>query len=206
MIHWLPLFALLVGCLPDHDGDGTIRVACLGDSNTQAGWSNPQNPPIVRWCAWAQTLAPTRVRVAGDVVATAPAAWINLGAGGATKLDPGLPWPWGGPQAAAALKANADVVVKAMGLNDVRLFNTSPADMVLGCLAIRDAVAPRPMWVVTLPQTIGFDVTAHNEALKTAFPGRWIDGTTGLTTTSDGVHLDGPSQATLAQRVVAAVQ
>lgn len=100
---------LLASCvLVDRNGDGVVKVACLGDSNTAANVAP----------SWCTKLA----------VALPGAVLINRAWGGTSAL-PGGPYPTADAEQQLnwALFQWADVVVFAFGTNDLRLLNATPA-------------------------------------------------------------------------------
>lgn len=185
----------VLGCLflsscvaTDVDGDGYIRIYCLGDSNTKADW------PLVgvhRWCEYAAALRPT----AGMGL---PAIWTNV------SIIGGSAWLSGTIETQAALDGHADVVVLALGTNDAGIGRTV-TDVVTDLQTMHNAQPAGVLVLVgLLPPITGahpVDVTPYNAAIKAAFPYNWVDFYTNMTTT-DGVHVDDVGQHLRAQKVV----
>lgn len=220
------------GCIKDYDGDGVIRVACVGASDTQAGidngastlihgtWSNPVNPPILRWCERAAAVRTTAQSLCNGVGCVLPTTWTNYAGGGATVTDPGSPfitW-WGQPQIDAALADHADAVVIWLGLNDAHVYDSLPqgspsaetvANGLVGyCNQVR--AAGRQCWIITMPEPPDHpkltELPAYNAALIPLVTAPWlIDGTTGMTFTADDLHTDCAGHVILGQRVLDAV-
>src|SRR5688500_16183557 len=111
--HWAASLCLLLAAgacgsatgTQDANGDGTVVVACLGDSNTDRRWPPPGTP---KWCELAAERVP---------------AWrfVNHAVSATTVTRNDEPPGWSGPQLDAALASDVpDAVVLAFGTNDVR--------------------------------------------------------------------------------------
>ena len=171
------------------------EVACLGDSNTAAGWPTADR---VRWCEYAADLCPT-IRLRGK--RPRPATWFNIGIGGAAVA----PGPYIDYQLGAARELRADVVLLAYGTNDVGLPST-PDDYARN---VRSACrrSRRRCYVLTMPPHPWLpNVDAYNAAVAARLPDAFlIDRTTGITFESDDVHLDDASERLIGLRVAIAL-
>ena len=221
---WLILLCLAAGCLPDADGDGVVRIACLGDSNTQSGW------PDASYTRWCERAAPLETQNgAPPQVPLRPVTWTNYGIGGADVCDhSGVAWAWGPYQLQEALADHADVVVAAFGTN---VYGLSVDDEVACYLALQNAMPANTAFYVALtppayvPDGQGGYVedpgaSALNTALRAAFPAnRLVDFYTAMPqslytgdpalmpfNTPNLIHLDNDGQQLRAQRAVAVVQ
>ncbi len=174
------------------------QIACLGDSNTAAGWPTPQT---IRWCEYAASVCPLAV-THGRV--PRPVTWYDFGIGGAVVVPPYSTFELG-----EARSVGADVVFLAFGTND-RVTET-PAEYALN---VRRACleSHHRCYVLSLPPHATFPagpytVDDYNAAVaRVVPPNRIIDRTTGMTFVDDGVHLDDASQRLLGARVAVALR
>jgi lysophospholipase L1-like esterase len=185
------------GChVGDVDGDGTITVACVGDSNTLF-WSEP------RWC---ELLAERVPRLRTGLFRKLPTKFRNFAWGGMTVCPhPRDDSPWGMRQLEAARAAHADVVIAAFGTNDVRALHRSAEEIVDCYRRLVDAAAPVPVVVALTPPTQPPEPDANpaidevNQRLRAAFPaGRLLDFHDGFGPElfdADGIHLNAGGQA-----------
>jgi lysophospholipase L1-like esterase len=171
------------------------EVACLGDSNTAAGWPTPDR---VRWCEYAAELCPT-IRFRGK--RPRPATWFNFGVGGAVVA----PGPYIDGQLDAARRAHADVVLLAFGTNDVGIGSTPERYARHVRTACRRA--RRRCYVLTMPPHPWLpNVGAYNAAVAARVRNALlIDRTSGITFETDTIHLDDASERLLAARVALAL-
>jgi lysophospholipase L1-like esterase len=170
------------------------EIACLGDSNTAAGWPTAET---VRWCEYVASVCP-QATLRGR--RPRPVTWFNFGIGGAVVA----PGPYIDYELAQARAAGADFVILAFGTNDAD-FGASPAEYAANVrLACRRA--RRRCWVMTMPPHPTLDAAAYNAAVAAVIRPKWlIDRTTGITFVDDGIHLDDASQQLLAARVAVAL-
>lgn len=111
---------------PSGPADGTIRIACTGDSNTRYGLPLPPDPPgVPGWCEYAQQLFQTPP-LPTTFPADTPVVTENYAVGGSTLChiweNPDI-WTYGlngDLQVTQALTEGADMLVLAFGTNDVR--------------------------------------------------------------------------------------
>lgn len=225
--NWVIVLTLLLASsasatLVDEDQDGTLRVCCLGDSNT-AG---------IRWCEQAQRILPQLTVTNGVSSVLEPVEFINVASPGQScvgnfnGLDDG-----GATQVTACATASpsghpADVYIAAFVTNDV--LTTSPlntATDIKDCLvALKTSVSPKVFLAALGPPVISpatnfattdSAVTAANAAITTAFGSDTVDFNTTITpcmyrvaqTTpkemdNDGYHLNQFGQLTRAWRAV----
>lgn len=182
----------LAGCLiVDRTGDGVLRVACLGDSNTARGWPTPER---VRWCEYAAA------HFGGAV------EFRNYGGGGGTfcPIDH-IEWPAEAhAQLARALADAPDLIVAAFATNDVVV--GFDAATIAGCATAIRRASPVPVVVATMPPRVeyGREVREVNRALR-RLGGALVDFTSGTAGAleADGVHLTDSAQYERAARVAA---
>src|SRR5262245_24634790 len=107
---------LLGGCLRDYDGDGVLRIACLGDSNTFRSTAAD-----LTWCARLAQLVPAVVvPLPGNELRELPTSFGIFARPGAAATDLNPPPLDDGPeQLELALAWQADVVILAFGTNDI---------------------------------------------------------------------------------------
>ena len=67
----------------DRNGDGRIVIACIGDSNTDAGWQHEQDPSFPRDRGWCERLP--------DALGAASVEIVNLGVPGASAVSQPMP-------------------------------------------------------------------------------------------------------------------
>jgi lysophospholipase L1-like esterase len=170
------------------------EVACLGDSNTAAGWPTADR---VRWCEYAAELCPT-IRFRGR---RPSATWFNVAIGGAVVA----PGPYIDDQLDAARRAHSDVVLLAFGTNDVALGSTPERYARHVRTACRRA--RRRCYVLTMPPHPWLPNTdAYNAAVAARVrDAHLIDRTTGITFEPDDVHLDDASERLVGLRVAIAL-
>lgn len=167
-----------------------VHIACLGDSNTAAGWPTTD---AQRWCEYAATLCPL---VKLDDRPPRAAVFHNFGIGGAVITEPYI-----GVELRQAVDAGADVVVLAFATRD-RRFET-PAQYAANVVAACER-ARRPCYVMTMPPHTVTDYDGYNAAVARVIPAsRLIDRTTQMTFV-DGVHLSDASERLLATRAARA--
>ncbi len=163
----------------DRNGDGTIHIACLGDSNTYPNFG--QNP--ASWCVYAgQTLWHRALEFS-----TLAAMGHQLTVHGAEQLD-------------AAIARDADLAIFAFGTNDVAAGKSSASIVAeMRALATRATDAEVDVLFATIPprydsDTLRAAIKALNAAIGDAFPAeRLIDFWTGFTSEhflADGVHVN----------------
>lgn len=208
MRHLIAVFVCLAlaGCVPqDIDHDGVIRIACVGDSITAAGWVPPggESGPN-RWCEYAAAQCTT--------IGSVPTQFYNFGIGGATAGtiysqtelygDPGLP-------GFGAYPNHADAVVELFGINNIGLLGQTPsavADAVVG--VCQDVFFTHHLFCYGISLGPNAD-PAYNAAMTAkaqavfgapATAADSIDGTSCMTV-YDGTHLDDASERLLGQRV-----
>jgi lysophospholipase L1-like esterase len=193
------------GYLLDHDGDGVLRIACLGDSNTAL--LPPQR--VTTWCDELPAMLP-RVSVrTGVTSAPLPIHTRNYGIGGAAVCPALVPQAMN--ELATALDDHPDLIIAAFTTNDVRLGRT-PQQIVACFQALQHAAGAIPMIVLGPPVIFPPDddaaMAAAATALEAAFRGRYIDSRTGFVRTmySDGVHLNTKGQLVRARRVKLALE
>lgn len=200
------------GCLRDVNRDGRVLIACLGDSNTQAGWPDAES---VRWCELAAARLPDVVALRGPFPLREPVQFLNLGLGGGAVTDAEAV-PWAAPsQLRAALAAGADVVIAAFGTNDVRRRLESVEKIVSGYRTLCANAAPARCLVALTPPVFpphedrNPAIATLNAALRGAFPpSQVIDFWTGFERgdfSPDGLHLSHQGQEKRASRAVDAL-
>lgn len=168
-------------------------IACLGDSNTAAGWPTPERE---RWCEYVATQC-------GSIDGR-PVRFVNHAIGGAVASAPYAMF-----QGDAAIKSGAERVILAFGTNDVLSLSKSPAALAADLQALCRALAPRPCWVATVPPTLmGEDPTPWNDAIRAAFAAEHVIDFTSTVVPSAGdlKHLDDASEHLLAERVRGALR
>ena len=102
----------------DRNGDGRIVIACLGDSNTDAGWQHEQDPTFPRDRGWCERLP--------EALGAASVEIVNLAVPGASAVQQPMPSVEeaqvhfdGDRQLAAVLAASApDIVLISFVTND----------------------------------------------------------------------------------------
>ena len=186
------------------DGDGTVRIACLGDSNTAARWGRTRN----RWCELAARKSAAWSRRCG----WPPLAFKNFAAGGATVISPDVSVPWAAVQGDAARVWHADLVVAAFGTNDLHVLHAEPSAIVLAYSDLVHRLSPIPVLVALAPPSrdpsgaLLSSVGALNAALRIAFAADWLvdfQGNMDETLFQDAVHLNTRGQRLRALRVLA---
>jgi lysophospholipase L1-like esterase len=192
---------LLSGCiLTDRNGDGVVRVACLGDSMTAVPAASTGLPES--WCNKLQTaLMPLGV-----------VDFLNEGFGGTTAYRDA------GEQEFFALWGGADVLVFAFGTNDVILsgrYGWTAADIAqrLHDLAAVSEGAGVPAFVATVPPDSSFParqpmIADINARLRADASLRLIDFDTGFTDAyfvPTGLHVNDAGQALRTSRVLVAL-
>lgn len=202
------LFATLLtlaGCPPmDVDHDGTVRIVCVGDSNTDPVWAGMNVPYQARWCEYAAVQCRTIHETGG---ASVPASFTNVSYWGATAHDrrPTTGWRDGWWQSAAAVANHADAVVVMLGTNDLAGGLSDPAGLVADLQTICDTVAPAACYVATVPAA-GVEPNAHNAAIRAHFAGNALDATSDVVPVALGnYHIDDASEQVIAARVTAAL-
>ncbi len=144
--------------IPDTDGDGVRRLACLGDSNTFALMD--KNPG-----SWCDALQKTVWNEAASIV-----DWGYIGATVA-------PAPTGTAftQLARAVEEGADLMIAVFGTNDVVLF--TPDEIVDAIKALDAAAASAHVPLLVATPTSRYDVPGAADALaqtstllRAAFP------------------------------------
>jgi len=192
------------GVLRDRDGDGRIRVVCLGDSNTET-------PPGVApsWC--------DRLAAQGSEAPIDPRLRVvNRGWGGSTARETASFFPARVPLRYALENDAPDVVLLAFGTNDV-LAGEEPAAIAgaLDALALRVREAGAEPFVALVPPVQPPDHGANeavnrvNGLLRERWPAeRLLDfhGGFGPEHFEDALHLDAAGQAQRAQRAAAALR
>jgi lysophospholipase L1-like esterase len=186
----LALTCTLAGCLIDANQDGTLVVACLGDSNT---WDDGGAGP--KWCEFLQEQQPTLKVIEGGTILTEPTLTENIGIVGAAACDAGM----GELAIAEAMVPPPDIVIAAFGTNDLGAEHLQPADIV-PCYQALQAAAREPVYVALTPPAFGQSwsdqIVPLNDLIKATFP-KWIDFYTGFTQDQfypDGIHLMTPGQ------------
>lgn len=195
------------GCLIDYDTDGTTRIGCAGDSNT-AGTNS--------WCDRAQVLMPSfPVIKYPDIAVPEPLqflkrAFIGYPAcnNGAVDLSTYL-----------VETLDADIVIVALGSNDLIAFGYTPAEVVACIEAAETYLGDRQLFVALVPAVYApypnpaaknalIDET--NTLLRAAFPvDRIVDFHDGFTVdlyASDGLHFNEAGQQKRAERAVEALK
>jgi lysophospholipase L1-like esterase len=105
-------------------GVGEVRVACLGDSNTQSDWQSARPDGFPRQDGWCERLADTT-----HLVNT-----LNCGLGGATaspNISLAAGQQGGGQVQAALADPTVEIVILAFGTNDLGYSLTNPAWLLL---------------------------------------------------------------------------
>ena len=214
---WLLLIlGLLAGCpLVDVDGDRVLRIACLGDSNTVAGWPTPDT---TRWCErLCKNLPSAPVLRSDGTFATLPVACYDDGWGGVTVTDQPVChnsyYACADVQMAGALAQSADVVILAFGTNDLR-DGATPAEIVA---AYKRVIAPaqqtgRLTYIALTPPMYPPPADGVVEALNAALVASFdrsmlVDFYTGFTQSLflDSIHLNDSGQDLRAARASAAL-
>lgn len=157
----LLVLACLLGCgrlLVDVDGDGTVLVACVGDSNTAYGWPDGTTP---RWCELAGREPHAASVRRGLRAVSEPLRFVNLGVNGACACRTQSPNISGMTQVDRAVAAGADILVIALGTTDV-VAGTPAAEIVDCYRALVRAAAPREVFVALTPPML---TTEHAEAV-----------------------------------------
>lgn len=191
------------GRLRDRDGDGRIRVVCLGDSNTES-------PPGVApsWCdrlgGEGAALGDPRVRV------------VNRGLGGATARASASVLPAAVPLRYALENDAPDAVLLAFGTNDVLAGEDPPAvAAALDALALRALEAGAEPFVALLPpvQPPQRDANEAVQRVNALLRERWsaariLDFHTGFGPDlfEDAVHLSDAGQRRRAALAAAALR
>ena len=177
----LGLVLLLAGCPIDRNGDGVVRVLCLGDSNTAVTGT------LTKWCEYtAAQFGP-------------PWAFVNR-ALIATATDPVL-------AQSAVDETHPDMVLIAWGTNDVRAdyFDKTAEETTADLLALRQALLDQHLGVLLALIPPQFGVYAANEStlelvnaqLRAAIPAAGLlDFWTGfgLADFPDGLHCTDTAQ------------
>jgi lysophospholipase L1-like esterase len=202
----------MAGCrsrcpIPDADGDGTIRIACLGDSRTDAHF----DPNIPRWCELLPIARPTQQ--CGSK--TLPLVTKNVAVSAVQVTVVAF------RQEALALSVPpADALVVAFGINDV-----SNGRIVEELIVVYKAMVAksqgRPVFIATTPpayvglldaekvEKLNAVIERLNAVIRSTFPpSRVIDFDTGFSRdlyTFDGVHGNDAMEALMAKHVVAAL-
>jgi hypothetical protein len=215
----LPLAALVwcaAGCtsqplppqLRDLDGDGIIRVACLGDSNTTSGWPHPGRK---RWCLIAGRELARRARSCG----WPPVELFEVAVGGAGLTPPAARrnWSWARPQLQRARRMRADAIAAAFGTLDIGREHHAPKDVVRGYDTLARHARPLPTFVALIPPLLGTarvpdpHIAETNTLLRQHFaPGQLLDFSAGMDTRvldPDGVHVSAAGQV---QRAAVAIR
>jgi lysophospholipase L1-like esterase len=183
--------------IADRNGDGTLAIVCIGDSNTAAGWPTPSTQ---RWCEMAATML-------ADTTHGCPwprLSWRNVALGGATATRPREQWPWGPWYVAQARASGAELILAAFGTNDLQRQRRRPAQVALAHAKLARDAAPIPLVVALVPPYLASDggvphVVDETNALLRAHvaPDRLLDFATGFDRTSlapDGIHLTEAAQ------------
>jgi len=183
--------------MDDINGDGRLRLSCVGDSNTfPSAWTNPHS-----WCDGV------RSAISNPVFEVTSFAGL-----GATMID--RP---GGNDARhyleEALRAKPDLVIVALGTNDVgRTVNASP-ERIVGTMRELDELASKArtrIWFATLPprpnpNTPPAAVETTNKLIERSFPSdKLVDFYTGFgpdDLNADGIHMARKGQLLRAERV-----
>jgi lysophospholipase L1-like esterase len=186
----LALYAvLLAACranVKDHNGDGVITVLCVGDSNTDTG-GKADSP---KWCEFVAQHHPDWKFVNGGV-ARAKAAGDCLFCGH-TLL------------ASALESVNADVVILALGTNDMQKPSGEAVDALLS-LRNRAAQTHADVLIATIPPvfyenaaTVSERIDAANALLaQHVAPARLVDFFSDMRREDfypDGLHINASGQ------------
>jgi len=202
----------LTGCrsscpIPDADGDGTIRIACLGDSRTDAHF----DPNIPRWCERLPNLRPTQ-RCGSKSL---PLVTKNVAVSGVQVTVVAFR-----QETEALSDPPADALVVAFGINDV-----SNGKIVEELIVVYKAMVKmsqgRPVFIATTPpayvglldadrvEKLNAIVDRLNALVRSTFPpSRVIDFDTGFSRDlymPDGVHGNDAMEALMTKRVAAAL-
>jgi len=188
----LVLVLLLCACrrdgprIVDRDGNGIIRIVCVGDSNSavaspclQATWCELLAERYPRW-EFANT-SKGFARASGDTML------------------------WGKPMVMQGLAVSPDVVIIALGTNDLGAANLPPEAAVDAILGLRnevlshglDAIVATVPPVVNGPDGLNQRIDAANALLAQRVPPEWlIDFHTGMGPTDflDTYHLNESGQ------------
>jgi len=202
--------AVFVGCrsrcsIPDADRDGTIRIACLGDSRTDAHF----DPNIPSWCERLPTLRPTQ-KCSGKAL---PLTTRNYAVSGTEVTVVAFQ-----QEARALAPPTADALVVAFGVNDLYLGATVEEVIVMYKALIRKGQG-RPVFIATTPpaylgesdnaKRLNKSIERLNETVRSTFPAsRVVDFDTGFTADLyiwDGLHGSNAMEALMASRVADAL-
>lgn len=207
-------------------GAGSIRVACVGDSNTQSDWQIARPDGFSEEDGWCERLADGLLES------------VNCGWGGATAFPNGwnLPHFHGAGQVEAALAdPGVDVLLLALGTNDLAYSILDPDHLLaddlspeavadrIQALALAATAGGAAVLVATIPYRLaptdpaylppppGIDalVAELNAELAQRFaPESRVDFTSEMTTAdflSDGLHVNASGMARRAEAARAAV-
>jgi lysophospholipase L1-like esterase len=197
----------LLGChLVDRNGDGTIEIVCLGDSNTgmAKGWCEAMVP---RLASATRLATPDCLKV------------INRGMGGMTAFDEGENSPFTSVPLDAGWHLDRifttlapDVLILSLGTNDIVSGGRTPAETSETILALRERARARgiDVLVASVPPVYGKDsqaldpkIRSLNELLKRAIPSReYIDFYSDMPESIyvDSMHVNASGQAERAER------
>lgn len=175
--------------LRDRDGDGRIRIVCLGDSNTFLPGAGPS------WCD----------RLPDALPAAFASRVVNRGLGGATATREGSLLDASAPLSHVLASDAPDVAILAYGTNDL-LAGVETGAIVAALASHVDrlhAAGVRPLLALVPPlrsQDVqaNHQVQALNRSLQQAFPSSWlIDFWTGFGDAElvDRVHWNAAGQA-----------
>jgi lysophospholipase L1-like esterase len=144
-----------------------------------------------------------------------PVEFLNPSASGATVCDPGYELTWAVPQLERALAAGADVVLIALGTNDLAVLFRSPEEVVDCHRAIARLLPRGVVFLVALPPPgyadhAWFSPAARDLAnrLRAAFAPNVIDFASGFSNDlldDDGLHMNHAGQALRASRAIEAL-
>ncbi len=171
----------------DRDGDGVVRVLCLGDSNTASG----DERIAEKWCE--------------NLAARYP-SWqlVNQGKGFARAT--GTTMLWGRALLTHVWPTKPDLLLIALGTNDLLAGQQSPQVTVDALLAFRDEALKRnvDVAIATIPPAfnrapeITAPIAVANRLLAGAVPAdRLIDFYSGMTADDflpDGIHVNAAGQ------------
>jgi lysophospholipase L1-like esterase len=195
-----PVAAWDRGVVRDRNGDGTLTIGCVGDSNTERGFRFTRT--------WCERL--------GDLLGAPGYATVNRGWSGATAIFAPSLRRAEDPLDYALAFDELDAVILALGTNDL-LQRATPEDIVLAYL--RHLLRAREFGVdtfvaLTPPMQGRFAdqlpaIHATNELLRASIPsGRLIDFFSGVTAAelSDELHLNEAGQDRRARAALAVLR
>jgi lysophospholipase L1-like esterase len=199
--------------IPDIDGDGVTRIACVGDSNTQSTWQGEVAggfEPDRGWCEQLEAL-----------LARPDWKTINAGLGGTRAVqDPSIAPGWSGAvHLAYALDELApDVVILAYGTNDLSRSHATPPEVVEALRSLHTACSARNVFafIALTPPLPARDAAFNarvrelNALIREAFPPETvIDFWLNFEASDffeDGIHLNASGQTKRARAAAAAIE